>query len=296
MFNKKGASVMVIRSLMMFSVFMLCLELSLPSTSVYAQIPEARGDMIKFYGFADTISTFPPSPDSLRIIKQKFVQGFYVAFIGFQKSPKVRIVAVTPEPIKNVKKDISLVVEFNGIYPRAGKVTSWGYIFDRNKDGKIDFLSLLGGAAPYDRGDMPEDYPVRKVQLNMDQIEFMVSHCQLVFNYWADDNYDGKLDGLIHIDMDPARDWVQDQIVVRSKKFNYKFNDVWAFQYSMDNRADTVIFHNNTIPYRPIDNTPPYITEKTFKDKTEILQLINRAANMAGLRAQDFVNGREEEE
>jgi hypothetical protein len=276
-------------------MFILCLELFLPSKYALAQGPTRKGDMVNFYGFADTIATYPPSEDSLRIIKQKFVQGFYVAFVGFQKSPKVRIVTVTPEPIKNIKKDITLTVQFDGIYPRAGKVTSWGYIFDRNKDGKIDFLSLLGGAAPYDRGDMPENYPVRKVQLNMDQIEFMVSHCQLVFNYWADDNFDGKLDGLIHIDMDPTRDWVQDQIVVRSKKFNQTFDDVWAFQYTIDNRADTVIFHNNTIPYHPIDNTPPYITEKTFKDKTEILQLINRAANVAGLRAGDFVSGKDEE-
>jgi hypothetical protein len=282
---------MLQRSLKIVSIIALCVEFWLPADRTSAQSPTRHGDMIKFYGFADTIATYAASPDSLRIIKQKFVDKFYVAFIGFQKSPKVRIVAVTPEPIKNVRKDITLTVEFNGVYPRSGKVTSWGYIFDRNQDGKIDFLSLLGGAAPYERGDMPEDYPIRGVQQNMDQLEFMVSHCQLVFNYWADDNYDGKLDGLIHVDMDPMRDWVQDQIVVRSTKFNNKFDDVWAFQYTMDNRADTVVVHNNTIPYHPIDKSAPTISTDTFKYKNEILDLINRAAHLAGLRGDDFVSG-----
>jgi hypothetical protein len=295
MSNKKGKKEMFKRSSMVFVMLLLCMELFSPVTHTRAQSPVKKGDMIQFYGYADTVAMYAASPDSLRVIKQKFVDKFYVAFIGFQKSPKVRIVAVTTQPIKNVRKDILLTVDFNGPWPTAGRVTSWGYIYDRNKDGKIDFLSLLGGAAPYERGDMPDDYPIRGVQPNNDQLEFMVSHCQLVFNYWADDNFDGKLDGLIHIDMDPVRDWVQDQIVVQSTRFNDKFDDVWAFQYTMDNRADTVIVHNNTIPYRPIDKSAPNISVDTFRYKNEILDLINRAVRLAGLRGDDFVSGSDDQ-
>jgi hypothetical protein len=274
------------------------MELCSPVTHSYAQIPARRGDMLEFYGFADTVAMFAPSPDSLRIIKQKFVDRFYVSFIGFQKSPKVRIVAVTDKPIKNVRKDILLTVDFNGVWPRAGKVTSWGYIFDRNKDGKIDFLSLLGGAAPYERSDMPSDYPPRGIPFESytsSQQELWVSHCQLIFNYWADDNFDGKLDGLIHIDMDPVRDWVQDQIVVRSTMFNDKFDDVWAFQYTMDNKADTIIVHDNAIPYHPIDKSAPTISVDTFRYKNGILDLINRTVRLAGLGCDDFVSGPEDQ-
>ncbi|MFI5252929.1 MAG: hypothetical protein ACHQQQ_10930 [Bacteroidota bacterium] len=293
---KKGTKENMLRSMRVLIAIIFCSGIFVPINHLHAQEPTAMRNLVQFYSYADTVALFAPSEDSLRIIKQKVVDKFYVAFIGFKKSPKVRIVAVTPKPIKDVRKDIALTVQFAGYYPRAGRVTSWGWIWDRNGDGKIDYLALLGGAAPVERGDMPEDYPPRGVQMNADQIEFMVGHCRLIFNYWADDNFDGKLDGLIHFDLDPVRDWVQDQIVIRSTKFNTKFDEVWAFQDKMANRADTVSYSNNRVPYHPIGKPIDEITEQTFKDKTDILNLINRAARIAGLSADDFVSGNEGKE
>ena len=250
--------------------------------------------LLEFYSHADSVSKFAPSEDTLRVIKTKVIDGNYVTFIGYKGSPQVRIAAVTKTPIKNVNKDIALTVQFRGISPLPGTVTTWGYIYDRNLDGKVDYMALLGGAAPFEKGEMPDDYPPRKVELTMEQKEFLVNHCQLVFNHWADDNYDGKLDGLIHIDMDPVRDWVMDQIVVMSSNYDGKLDTVWAFQNKLDNRSEGVAHKKNRIPYRPIDKDSDEITPETFAQTTHWLTVINRAAKAAGLKSGDFLTGKEE--
>jgi len=261
---------------------------------MYAQSDIDTARIEAFYIHADSVCKYPPLVDTLRILKTKVIEGTYVTFIGYKGSPQVRIVAVTAIPLNNLKKQISLLPDFHGPFPYPGNVTSWGYVFDRNQDGKVDYMALLGGAAPYEKGDMPADYPPRKVTLTPDQMEYYVNHCQMIFNHWADDNYDGVIDGVIHIDMDPVRDWVMDQIVVRSTKFDGNFDEVWAFQGSFDNRADTVAYKKNSVPYRPIALPPSQITPDVFNDKTNVLNLINRAARTSGFKIGDFLSGTEE--
>jgi hypothetical protein len=254
--------------------------------------------LIDFYSYVDSLASGPPPEKDLKIIKQKYLEGRWVSFIGLKGTDVANIVAVTLKPIKDVTKELSLTVQFDSISlsPRVGKIPSWGYIYDRDQDGKIDYMALLGGAAPIERPDVPDNFPQRGVQLTRSTLETYVSHCALVFNHWADDNFDGTLDGLVQIDIDPLRDWVMDQIVIRSTKYDGKFTDVWAFQNSMDNRADTVVYYKNKVPYHAIGGKINYITPQTFKEKTDILKLLNRAATIIGLKAENFPSGSEGEE
>jgi hypothetical protein len=253
-------------------------------------------NIVQFYPFADSVARYPDLSKRLKIVRQKLVEGKYVSFISQEGDKKVTIVAVTDSQIAEVDSSIFRVVKFKGLQALDGKITTWGYVFDRNNDGKIDYLELLGGAAPFEWDSMPDNFPVRGKRLTLKEWDLFVSHCMLIFNHWADDNYDGSLDAVIQADMDPYRDWVNRMIVVRSTKFNGKFNDVWGFQNSITQERDTVSCVKNRVPYHPIALPPSEITEETFKQKSAILQLINRAAALAGLKKGSFVTGEEEDE
>lgn len=268
-----------------------CFVVSLTATTAAVAQTKSfvKGDMVNFSRIVDSLVNFPPMEKNLEIKKTKVVDGKYVSFIGLKGSGKVFIAAVTLKPIKNINKDLITTVDFNGSRPSTGNINSWGYIFDRNLDDKIDFMGLLGGAAAVEPADFPNDYPPRGVVLSDNQLEYFANHCQLLFNDWGDDNFDGKVDGTVHIDMDPFRDWVKRRLVIRSSKFNGKFDEVWAFRGNMEAGEDTVDHTPTSVPYRPINGKPSAITAKSFAQPNEILSLLNRAAKLAGLTRNDFV-------
>ncbi|HZY10107.1 MAG TPA: hypothetical protein VFF29_03040 [Bacteroidota bacterium] len=252
-------------------------------------------DIIDFYRYADSVCSFPPIDQELVKVCQKRLQDRYVTFIGIRGYDRVLIAAVTLQPIRDVKKSISLTVEFDGMKPTTGKTSTWGYLFDRNGDGNIDYMALVGGAGAFKKRNFPEDYPVRGQYLTYDQIEYFVNNCKLVFNHWADDNFDNMIDAVIHIDMDPSREWVNRQLVVRSTSFDGEFDEVWAFRERIDSEYDTLTFTSDKVPYHPIGKPQDAITKSTLMEKTGILQLINRAVAECKLSKGVFLPKSEEE-
>jgi hypothetical protein len=119
-------------------------------------------------------------------------------------------------------------------------------------------------------------------------MEYYITHCRLVFNHWADDNYDGMLDAVIHVDMDPDRDFVDHQIVVRSTTFNGRFNDVWAFRGSDGVLPDTVLHTTTSVAYHPINKPPDFITQPMLDDKSQIMKLLNTALKQLKLTAKNL--------
>ncbi|HLX12877.1 MAG TPA: hypothetical protein VKS81_08690 [Bacteroidota bacterium] len=251
-------------------------------------------NIIQFYPVADSTAKSQDFSKPLVIVRQKQLEGWYVTFVAPKKSKKVTIVAVTKEPISNADSAISRRVKFKGVQPTIGGISAWGYIFDRNGDGKIDYMELLSGAAPVESDDMPEVFPTREQPVNPAQVEIFVAHCRLIFDHWADDNFDGKLDAVIVNDMDPYRDWVNRMVVIRSTHFNGHFNDVWGFQNSITDERDTVAHALDRIPYIPLNENRSEINAESFKNKSGILDLINRAAVLSGLKPGSFVTGEEE--
>ncbi|MBI1805775.1 MAG: hypothetical protein HYR76_01835 [Ignavibacteria bacterium] len=248
---------------------------------------EENKSLLGFYPTADSISEFPPLEAELAIICQKKIGKHYVTFIGRKDEKKIFIAAVTLKPVKDIKKEISLTVNFDGVKPNVGKVSTWGYVFDRNNDGKIDYMALIGGAGAFEGKNFPDEYPVRDQHLDMQQLELFVSHCKLIFNHWADDNFDDTLDAMVHIDIDPVRDWVKRKMVIRSTKFDGKFDDVWAFIDKITEDPDTVEHTSTSVAFRPIGKLSGQITKETLMEKTAVLQLLNRAAAQCGV-TKDF--------
>ena len=254
-----------------------------------------NGSIVDFYRYADSISTYPPVDQQLAIIQQQKVMNGYVSFIGIKGTSIVILAAVTTEKLTD-PKSISLTVEFLKDRASIGKVPMWGYVFDRNNDGKVDYMALVEGAAPYKDKDFPEDYPLRKKPATQEQMERFVNDCKLVFNHYADDNFDGKVDAFVHIDLDPKRDWVERQIVARCTAFDEKFNDVWAFRLSMKNPPEQVAHTAENIPFHPLNKPTDVLTKATLADRTSILEYLNTAAGQARLKWFNFQHPKKKNE
>jgi hypothetical protein len=249
-------------------------------------------DLTWLYPHVDSLIQYPTPERYLTILCQKKVENKYISFVGTTKTgDKVLLAVVTLSPLTDVTHSLSLYVDFGPhATPSPGKISTWAYVFDRNHDGKIDFLSLLAGAGPVKRDDMPDNYPKRGQPLSRPNLEFFVGHCSLVFDHWADDNFDDTLDAVIHHDMDPERDWVQRQIVIRSTNFDGKFDSVSTFRRQPgDLPNDTIAYSSGWVPFYPIGKIEPdAITQKSFLEKTELLRLLNRAVKACRLGPDRF--------
>jgi len=243
--------------------------------------PAAAQKLLEIYPAVDSVIRYPTLEDSLVVICSKKVEQRYITFVGIQGHNEILLAAVTLKPIANVKKDISFTVQFNGTNPTTGTVETWGYVFDRNGDGKIDYLALQGGAAPVWDKDMPDNYPERNVGLNRHELDQQVGHSYLVFNHWADDNFDGKLDGVVHVDMFQNRDWVRRRLVVQSSKFNDNFDKITSFRKTPFDIKDSIEVYDDGVPYFPIGKeTEEMIDKKMFDDMSSTLLLLNRVISV----------------
>jgi hypothetical protein len=236
-----------------------------------------KKDIARFYPKAESIASYPEIGKSLKIICQRKIDNLWISFIGYNEENKIAIVAATNEMIQNPNKEIYRILDFVEGSPVLGKVTTWGYVFDRNKDGKIDYMALVDGAAPFLDDRVPESYPARGQKLDRNELELFVNKCKIIFNHWADDNYDDKVDAVVHVDIDPLRDWVRRKIFARCTKFNNRFNDVFAFRKKITGEHEKIDFTATKVPYRPLGSISGSITKDVLQRQTDILYMINRA-------------------
>jgi len=245
-------------------------------------------DIVNFYPTVNSLAKFPELFKALTIIQQRKIDSLYVTFIGYKNQKKFFIGAITKIPIHDPNTEISRIVEFQGSKPFLGKVSTWGYIFDRNKDGKIDYAALVGGAAVFKNDKIGDKFPPRNQRLDHEQTKFFVSHCEIIFNHWADDNFDGNIDAVIHADMDPSKDLVEQMIVVRSTKFDNSFDDVWAFREDPQHEHKKITHTSYSVPFHPLGSTQGKITKEMLAEKSAYLQLFNKAAAACNIKPSDF--------
>lgn len=248
----------------------------------------------KYFSIADSVSSYPPAGEKLTILCQKKIDQYYVSFVGTEGGAKAMMAVVTAKQFTE-PDSISLTVAFNGYRPSTGKIPTWGYMFDRNSDGKIDYLALVSGAAAFKANDFPEQFPRRNEYMVQSQLEYFVNHCRLIFNHWADDNYDGSVDAAIHIDMDSTRDWVERRLLVRSKAFSRTFDDAWGVYERTSEEPHEIAFTDEKVPFHSLANQHDAITWKSMDDKSGVLQLLNRAVQACGLTTEKFVHPQKNE-
>ncbi|HLB00879.1 MAG TPA: hypothetical protein VJO14_05800 [Bacteroidota bacterium] len=242
----------------------------------------AQPSLADFFPTADSVTEHAPFKNELTAFCQVKLLERWVSFVGFKKSRVVLYVTFTRDSIADPVADVSPIVGYDHAKPTLGKVQTWGYPFDRNRDGKIDYLALVGGAAPFEDGDFPVNYPLRNEEMMMHHVQLFVEKCRIIFNHWADENYDGNIDAVIQADMDTARDWVYRYIYAASTARDGKLDEVWSFRTDTSSFNDTVSVTAEGVRYNPIGTSPAVLGAKDLDEKSAVMTLMNEAADSCG--------------
>lgn len=222
-----------------FSVayFALCfLLVSMWVTPVFA-------DGVAFFPIAQRIAESPPELSSLSVLcKKKSPDGGYVNFLGGDDG-KVRLVVFTEKRIKKLSKIVMLKVGFfthpsSGLPVPTARPTlkgalDWAYVFDRNSDGQIDYMTYLYSAIPVMGDDFPEDFPKSvggSTKYDLKAYQHFVRKTELVFSHHADDNHDGAIDFIVaSVHSSEYAGWVEGYGVLRSTNFDGVLDMSWTF-------------------------------------------------------------------
>jgi hypothetical protein len=150
-------------SIIAFIVFMSIFCMPPPSVS--------GSDFMDFYPTAEARTQSPPDLSSLSILcrEKRFLGlGGHITFVG-SPDKKVLLVVFTDKKVKDLSRVITLKPVF--IKPSGAVLASpsarvsldathdWAYVYDRNGDGQVDYLSFFFAALSIKPDDFPANYP-----------------------------------------------------------------------------------------------------------------------------------------
>jgi hypothetical protein len=117
----------------------------------------------------------------------------------------------------------------------------WMFVFDRNRDGKIDYIMWPQGFMPYIDGTPPAGFPVMSgSQVHTDRAGFalMQQYGRMIFEHWADDGFAGKVSAMILEAWDPnGLAAVTGYQLVRSSHADGVLDQCWYFSQNINNRT-----------------------------------------------------------
>jgi len=261
-------------------------------TSAGAISSSAQDNILGFYGKAVKRTDSPPDESRLSVECREKIDNIYVTFVGVEKG-KVLLAAITQEKLKKPDKHILLKVYNtksleNPILPSGDYVMDWGYVYDRNGDGKIDYVVYNIGPMPFKQKDFPEDYPKSGQSLNLSDIELLFKSMRLLFTHWADDNYDGKVDAVVFEAVDPESNWVEGWTAVRSTKYDGTVDEGWYFKDDINVREREAERTGTGFSTRRIPGIEPVFGPGELVHKTKILTMFNEAAEKCNLTSSSF--------
>lgn len=201
---------------------LLALAFALPAAAA------GPGDAVSFYPQADAWTQGRHAASEMRVACTRPFEGAYLSLLA-DASGKVVIAAVSPKPPRDAE---SLL----GRGPDSTR--DWAWLWDRNRDGAVDYLAYFLGADMVYPRELPADFPRGKsTRLSSTQLDFVLKHMRSTFYHAADDNFDGKADAAVY----PYRDgetwiWVKGFFILRSTRFDGKVDQDWAFAGSPEAR------------------------------------------------------------
>lgn len=267
----------------------------------------AQNDITSFYPKAYAKTQNPPEEKKLIIIAEQKIEDKYVTFIGMEKG-KVLLAAITKEKIKDPQKSLYLTARFEKVTKKVknpyftitfakklfldpGEIIDWGYVFDRNGDGKIDYVSYLIGALPVKQNNFPENFPKRGEEAVLSDesrpLAVFIFCSRLNFAHYADDNFDGKIDAAVIERMDLERDWIDKWMVLRSTNFNDICDTCWFFKENISEKAGKCLRTNKGYWAHRVGGSVDFGKEE-FINLSYSLLIFNQAASLCGLTKDSF--------
>lgn len=253
--------------------------------------------LIAFYPRVAARAAKPPAEKALRVLADwTHPDGAHVAFVSTGK--RYSLVAVlTKQKFKKpeealflapryvVAKDMKAVQAGREPLVRAtaGEVVDWAWVYDRNGDGRADYLCYLVGPMPVEDDSFPAGFPLESQPLSQAQLDFTLDHDRYVFTHVADEDFDGTVDALVLYVRDPERVWVKEFAAV--VRFGGGSPDTsWTFRESIAHPTGNLQRVNGGFLRHRASGNAVFVTSSNFTGWTDVLARINAAADATKAR------------
>lgn len=235
------------------------------------------GDFVSFYSRAAALTASPPDLASYGIecsvpVGEKTFGNYFT----FARSEDGRSALFVFTEGTGPVTDLEKVISFGG---QPGRSLSWGFLYDRNGDGWVDYFVSLDGAQAGKTDEIAGLIPKKPgakrgepIKINSkEELELMIKHSRLVFTHHADDNFDGKSDGVVAGLWDLENPiWIYGNGVLRSRVFTQVVDEDWRFVTDIGTRAG------------PVPRTPEgfevsfFSGERPLEASSQLLDAVNR--------------------
>ena len=214
--------------------------------------------ILDFYATARAAAASPVDEKALVVLCQeapaaeapKGYESLWVSFIGTAPS-QVLLFAFTKERFASPSEVVTLRPRYNPL-PTArfskSATLDWGYVHDRDADGRVDYVAYLQNAHAVLPDPLPEGFPTARPgpdgtvkNVSKELLYAVVDSAQMVFRHYADDDRDGKFDAMVIEEFDPDRPmFVKDWVVYRPSKPGGPIDEAWAFRGDIQERRRAV--------------------------------------------------------
>lgn len=255
-----------------------------------AATPEPPG-LIAFYPRAAERVNRPPSESSLKAFADwRADDGSHVTLISAGRK-RAFLAVFSREKLKKpdqalflrpryvVAKDMKAVREGRVPMVRAtaGELDDWAYVYDRNGDGRADYLCYLAGPIPVKGDSFPADFPRDGEPLTQAQLDYALDHQRYIFTHAADEDFNGAIDALVLHVRDPDRAWVN-QFAALLAWGGASPDSSWTFRHSIAEPTGTLREVDGGYLRHRVAGRDVYVTAANFTAWSDILTKINSAA------------------
>lgn len=249
----------------------------MPAKPAGAEGNVPSGDFVSFYSRVAALTASPPDLTRYGIecsvpVGEKTSGDYFTLARPEDGRSALFVFTEGTGPVTDLEK----VISFGG---QPGRSLSWGFLYDRNGDGWVDYFAFLDGAQPVKTDEIAGLIPKKpgakrgepiKIE-SKEELRLIIKHSRLVFTHHADDNFDGKSDGVIAALWDPENPmWIYGNGVLRSRVFSQVVDEDWRFVTDIGTRAG------------PVPRTPEgfevsfFSGERPLQTSSQLLGAVNR--------------------
>jgi hypothetical protein len=198
-------------------------------------------DILSFYASAHAITQSPPDESTLSIICQQMLSSgdmkdYFVSFIA-DRSKKVLLAAWSKKELTRVVRAISLKDWVSG-RTEGEDAVDWVYVFDRNRDGKIDYIAFPVGFLPVEPKELPPNLPKRMGGFTSAQFLYLRRIGKLIFLHYADDAFTGTISAVVFLAVDPESDYlISGGQLIRSSRLDGMLDECWYFDEAIGRKS-----------------------------------------------------------
>ena len=255
-----------------------------------------QSDALAFYSVAEATIAGPPAADSLRVVCTMEVRASdtpigangWFSFLAPRSDSSAWIAAFTARRMRRVPDAITTRRLFNPLptgKPSGSGTLDWAWIWDRNGDGRADYIAYLQNAMGVLPEPLPDSFPAPtrnpdgSFRLTQPFLYALIDAATMVFRHYADDDFDGRVDVAVVEEADLERPmFVRGWVVARSSRHDGVVDHAWAFRHGIHDTTRVLTREADgtyLIPDIPIDGPRTEDAAKRLARGTNLLAAIN---------------------